>query len=173
MSKYEIGKPFPDRRCLSIDGAAIRFSETSFDIVAVMDKLHVDELLIFSNRMFTYGLFVENHIPFMVFDFDNQIKMNCVFNLLSLTTERAVHWLLLNSIGLLTVYFIEKEFGILQGTRSFRLSTEFIDQLKIELGQLWRTYKSKDQIRDEIARILNENNPGMMCENCNTRFSVM
>jgi|GEM_PF-3669652 len=150
---YEVDKPFPDTRFnVHMEGGCIRFSETGFDVLLIKNDIDSADLELFTSENFRYGLFTAQSIPFLILDVDSPLRLQCSFNILTLTPPQAEQWLQ-GTCDAVTFYLIEQRGFILKATKTVSLSEALQLLLKETLTKQVANYQLSEEVDFQISNI--------------------
>lgn len=147
-----VGKPFPDERYLSLEGTAVSFTASSFDIICVLADLDEDEINRWQQQPFKYGIFNEGAIPFFVSDFGNGLVLSCPFNVREVKAKLLINWLMLPDTYI-NLFLVEKKGYILKASRVVALDPLLMRSLKSILRNQYSRYNSEKEILARISAL--------------------
>lgn len=154
MARYEIGKPFPDKRFLEYEGVTIRSSGSGIEVIMVLNGVSGDELSSFNRGIFTYGLFIEKEIPCFVLEFEGIMKGSYPINVYRFGA--LAEWLS-QPRNQVTIFFINKISGYIVAIRAFYAHQNIISTLREGLITQNQVFASWEDIECRIEDI--EANP--------------
>jgi hypothetical protein len=149
MLNSVVGKPFLDDRYLTLEGTAVNFTASSFDIICVLADLDEDEISHWRQSSFNYGIFKEGGIPFFVTDFGKGLLLSCPFNIRNVKAKHLINWLMLTD-NYINLFLIEKKGYILKASRTVALEPLFMRSLKNMLRNQYFKYGSEKEILSRI-----------------------
>jgi hypothetical protein len=157
MLQSIVGKLFPDSRYLTLEGAAVHFTGSSFDIICVLADLDEDEINCWRESPFQYGLFNEEAVPFFVTDFGKGLLFASPFNIKRVKAKNLINWLILPD-QYVNLFLIEKNGYILKASRTAVLDSSFMKSLKNVLKKQYFKYRSEKEILARIEYLQNKYN---------------
>lgn len=145
MLNSVVGQPFLDDRFLSLEGSAVNFTASSFDIICVLADLDDEEISHWQETPFNYGIFKEGVIPFFVTDFGKGLLLSCPFNVRNVKPKHLIDWLMLPD-NYINLFLIEKKGYIFKSKRTVALDPLFMRNLKHMLRNQYFKYSSEKDI---------------------------
>ncbi len=163
MLNSVVGKPFLDDRYLTLEGTAVNFTASSFDIICVLADLDEDEISHWQESSFNYGLFKDGGVPFFVTDFGKGLLLSCPFNIRNVKSKHLIDWLMLSD-NYINLFLIEKKGYIFKASRTVALEPLFMRGLKNILRNQYFKYSSEKEILYRIDEMQKKYNVEYMCQ---------
>jgi hypothetical protein len=165
MEVYKVGEVFPDKQYMGMEGCGIRFTKVSFDVLFSAANIVPAEVKEWTTGKLTYGLYIDQLIPFFILKLGDNYLSDCSFNILLMDPIRAEEWLGQGKPEV-NILMLEKNSYLLKAIRSFDVDAEFMKLLKTTLRKQTNQFISHEMIERKIITIQNRLNPEKMFKNC-------
>jgi hypothetical protein len=156
---------FPDKQYMGMEGCAVRFTRTSFDILFAAASIEPAELKEWTTQKLMYGLFIDQLIPFFILKMGDNYVSDCSFNILLLDSIRAEEWLGQGKPEV-NILMLEKNSYLLKAIRTFEADPEFMLLLKTTLRKQVNQFISHEMVGRKILTIQNRINTEKMFKLC-------
>ena len=128
----ENGKPYPDARYRHNEGLTIVPTDTSFFLLAIINRLTDAEIAAWKKGTMRYGIFVSAGVPFILLDFPTvKMTLDAPLNAMKLDKKIAPAWATGNrDANLLHLVLVEQSNFIVRAQRAIGIQPEVTAILK-------------------------------------------
>lgn len=151
MIKFQVGEPCPIM--VPPEGGMIYFDKASFMFAMGMPNITPQEAKAAKKGEFTYSVFIEESIPFLIVKFKNAFAMDASFNFLKTENKEFIE---ADEANLVTLILADSATKILKGFRVCGFHPATMKLIKDACREQVNVYKSHKEVDVALDRIMRE-----------------